>query len=402
MANQPVTKPPGTSQSREEVQQILEQATYFIIFSVPDPQSLSQGIPMIPFIPASVYKINIVEAPRRLQVSVHPPTAECGIRTSKRISQRQIANQTLEMEVTPNNYQSGPGRTSPPTLLLPFLSQRFWMFNGHFDFLDGLGTGFRAIAGGRFFPASSLSLWIGGIAEIIEGLGQLSGFIGNLAIDGLTTPPSTFANAFLFRFVDLTGKLQADALPPVKPELPDPDYSDSALIPLMAELHPDYPIQVEPVPNQTKKRIRLVERLRLADTDFDVGPGCLKSKTVLGPVVGERQTTLVFDPDDPNETIPLFSTDSEFRFFADDGKSIGALKADLFEGRAFRTSLPELAQPFFRIVGFGPYGQGTGQFKSLDGMLVMNGALSLTPGALSSMYLLRISDPLGRFRSQQP
>ena len=48
-------------QTSEEVQRILEKASYFVIFSVPDAQSLSQGIPLIPFIPESVYKINIVE-----------------------------------------------------------------------------------------------------------------------------------------------------------------------------------------------------------------------------------------------------------------------------------------------------------------------------------------------------
>jgi hypothetical protein len=385
--------------SQQETQRILEKASYFVIFSVPDPQSLSVGTPLIPFIPQTVYRIDITEAPRLFQVRTEAVTARCGIRATKSISRRQIANQRLEMEVTPNNYQSGPGRTPPPTLLLPFLSQRFWMLNGNFDFLDGLGTGFRAIAGGRFFPAGGTSLWIGGVAEITEGLGQLAGFQGNLAIDGQTTPPAEFANAFLFRFIDLEGKLSADSLPPVEPEAPDPDYSESAMIPLLADLKPSTSIEVETIAGSSKKRVRMVERLRLVDTNFDVRPGFLKSHNVVKAEVGERHTTLVFDPDDENDTIPVYSTASEFRFVAE-GKSIGRLEANLFEGRAFRTTLPGLAQPFFRIVGFGPYGEGTGQFQSLDGMMVMNGALSLEPGAFSSMYLLRIRDPQRRFQSQ--
>jgi hypothetical protein len=110
--------------------------------------------------------------------------------------------------------------------------------------------------------------------------------------------------------------------------------------------------------------------------------------------------TLIFDPDFPKEVIPLYSSNSEFRFFtAAERLPIGTLRADLFEGRAFRTALPQLARPFFRITGFGPFTGGTGQFKDLVGMVSLNGALSLAPGAVSSMYMLRIADPAGRFRS---
>jgi hypothetical protein len=334
---------------------------------------------------------------------VQPPTAECGFRTSSRISRKHIAVQRLRLQVTPNNFESGPGRTPPPTLLLPFLSQRFWMLDGHYDFLDGRGSGFRAIAGGRFFPVGgTLGLYVAGVVEITEGLGELQGCIGNLAISGVTTPPALFANHFLFRFVDPEGKLAATSLSPIEPEVPDPDYTDSAFISLSAELHPDYPIDITPLPQSNKKQVRLVERLRLFNTDFDVGPGLLKAHNVEGEVVGERRTTLVFNPDDQLDTIPMFSKDSEFRFFADGDKPIGTLKVELFEARAFRTSSPALLQPYFRVVGFGPCGEGTGQFKDVNGLLTVNGALSLTPGVVSSMYILRILDPLGRFRAVWP
>jgi hypothetical protein len=392
-------------QSRQEVQRLLEQASYFVIFTVPDPQSQSTPIALIPFLPAlTTYQIDITEAPRRFQATVAPPTAECGFRTSKQIGRRQIATQHLTMSVTPNNYQSGPGRTPPPTILLPFLSQRFWMYNGQFEFLDGPGgspySGFKAIAGGRFFPAGQLAVWIGGCVDIVEGLGQLQGFTGNLAIDGFTLPPASFMNSFLFRFVDPEGKLQAADLPPVRdPEPSTVDYSDSALIPLLADLDLGSTVDVEPLPDSSRKRIHLVERLRLADTNFDVAPGVLKTKVVAGEVVGSRRTTLIFDPDDPNDTIPAFSEGSEFTFWAGGGQPIGTLDADLFEARAFRTPLPGFARPYFRLVGFGPYTSGTGQFIDPEGMLVVNGALSLDPPAWSAMYLLRFRDPLNRFQS---
>src|SRR5207249_3989336 len=109
-------------------------------------------------------------------------------------------------------------------------------------------------------------------------------------------------------------------------------------------------------------------------------------------------TTLVLDPDDPKDVIPLFSINSEMKFLVE-GRQIGSVKAALFEGRAFRTSLPNLAQPLFRITGFGPFIEGTGQFKDMIGLISVNGALSLDPPALSAMYMLRMADPLGTFRS---
>ena len=319
-------------------------------------------------------------------------------------SEQRIARQKLTLAMMPNNYQAGFGRTPPPTLLLPFLSQRFYMYEGEFDFLDPEGSGFRAHAAGRFFPATSAGavyLRIGSIVEILKYLGRLRGLVGNLVVNGYTTPPQIFANNFIIRFVDPEGRLTAgDPIEPITHPTANPEPSAS-FIPLMSELHPDYPVVIEPSRDGRKKRVYLVELLRAVDNSFDVYP-TLRTRTVAGPVVGEHRTTLVFDPDDPNEVIPLYSTDSVFRFFARGGQPVGSVRANLFEGRAFRTSLPQLRKPFFRVTGFGPFIEGTGQFKDAVGMVSVNGALSLTPPAVSSMYMLRMADPLGRFRDVAP
>lgn len=391
-------------QSGDKVAHILQQASYFSVFAVPDPSEQSVGVPLIPFIPPLIYEVKITEQPRRLHVTASPPTPECGFQIGMEISRQPVARQHLIMRPVPNNYESGPGRTPPPTILLPFLSQRFWMYDGHFEFLDGRGSGFRAIAGGRFFPATVAGvegLRIGGVAEITQGLGHLQGMVGNLAINGFTVPPAQFANQFVFRFVDTEGRLRAEApFPPIDRIVPNP-AAGNAFIPLLAELHPDHPPVIRPA-GGSLKRVRLVERLRLADSSFYVAPGVLLSHTAAGPVVGERWTTLVFDPDDPRDTIPLYSTDSVFHFFTGGGRPVGSLRANLFEGRAFRTSLPQLERPFFRLVGFGPLQEGTGQFKDAVGLMTVNGALSLAPAAVSSMYMIRVSDPLDIFGTLPP
>jgi hypothetical protein len=405
MTDQQVTQRAGTGQNAEEVFRILKKASYFIVSGVPDPESLSVGFPLISFIPFLIYKIEVTESPHRIQISVKPPSVSCGFRTEKKISRDHSASQHFFMQPVPNNFESGPGRQPPLTVLLPFVSQRFWMYDGDFEFHDGRGSGFSAIAAGRFFPATvagTSGLRFGAVTELLDCRGQLQGLIGNMVVNGYTRPPAQFTNNLIFRFVDVGGRLTSDTLiQPVIPWEPDPD-PDSAYIPLMAELHPDYPVVIEPAPDGKRKQVHLLERLRLVDSLFDVQSGFLKSRTTEKEVVGERRTTLIFDPDDINQVIPLFSSNSVFTFFADGGTPIGTLKANLFEGRAFRTSLPELEQPFFRIGGYGPLQEGTGQFKDTVGMITVNGALSLTPAALSSMYMVRILDPLCRFQPLGP
>ena len=400
--------PPNSaaSQSSEEVFEVISKAAYLNFFSVPDPSDISEGTPLLPFISTLIFQIRIVESGRRLQLTVEPPTADCGFRSQKKVSQRAVSTNELTMKVIPNNFEpnfyEGPGQDPPPTLLLPFAPPRVMLVGGKFDFLDTHGTGFRAQGTGRFYAApgapGGTSLFIAGAAQIIEGLGQLHGLAGTIAINGYTQPPSNFANNFLVRFEDPDDKLTPDTpMPPIDQTLQNP-APEAVFISLMAERHPDHPFQIESGPNG-KKQVRIVERLRLVDSLFDVTNYRIESQSVQGEIVGEHRLTLVFDPDDENEVIPVYSVESEFAFFThDSGKPIGTLKANFDEGRAFRALSPQLHHPYFRLVGYGPFLEGTEQFKDLVGVLSVNGALSLTPNALSAMYIIRILDPVGRFQ----
>jgi hypothetical protein len=386
------------SQTSEEVHDVISRAAYFSIFSVPEPDQLSVGVPLLPFVPALLYKIKITESPRRHQVQVPAPSPICGFQSIENGSNRRMARQSLLLEMMPNNFQPALGRTPWQIPLLPFLSQRFYMSEGIFDFLDPESSGFRAHAVGRFFPtqvAGQLHIRIGSIVEILHYLGRLQGHVGNLVVNGYTTPPEIFANNFIIRFVDIEGRLTSDQPLPTDEPLPDPEPG-IGFLPLLSRLKPGAPLSIE-LGGDGKARVTLIEEVSIADSSFDVRPRLI-SRTVPGPVVGEHKMTLVFDPNDPNNVIPLFSLHSEFRFFADGHAPIGTLKVNFVEGRAFPTKVPQLPRPFFRITGYGPFLSGTGQFQNAVGMASMNGALSLSPGAVSSMYMLRIADPDGRFR----
>jgi hypothetical protein len=66
-------------------------------------------------------------------------------------------------------------------------------------------------------------------------------------------PSEQFALNLLLQLVDTDGKLASDSpLPPMEPLQPNPD-PDTAFIPLMAELHPEYPTVIEPVSDGKKK-----------------------------------------------------------------------------------------------------------------------------------------------------
>jgi hypothetical protein len=81
------------------------------------------------------------------------------------------------------------------------------------------------------------------------------------------------------------------------------------------------------------------------------------------------------------------------------GQTVATLNADVVEGRAFRTTLAGAPGPVFRFGGFGPFLGGTGPFQGMIGMISMNAALSVFPGALSTVHVIRVSDPDGRFRA---
>jgi hypothetical protein len=268
-----------------------------------------------------------------------------------------------------------------------------------FDLLDGKGSNLHLDGVSRTYLATG-GIFIAGVGDITESYGQVAGAVGHIGVSGYSKLPPNFSLILIFRTADPTGKLIAKSpLPPIDPAHRLKDlYPFSVLLPPMAELHPDYPVVIEPAPDGKKKQVHLVERVRLCDLSTDVSPGLIESHNAIGQVVGERRTTLVFDPDDSNKVIPLFTKNSLFRFFAEDNKTIGTLEVELSEARAFPTYSPDLQHPYFRIGGYGNFGEGTGQFKQAEGVLTATGAFSLNPGALSSLYILRINDRLHRFR----
>jgi hypothetical protein len=395
----------ATSGDPAFVEQLVSRAANFALFSVPNPAAPPQPVPLIPAIPALASAFEIHESLHRFEEDEPEPTALCGFRISKQIGEQTAATVSMQMTPMPNNFQAAPDRVPPPTVLLPFISQRFSALNGSLEFNDGHGSGVSGFGTGRTYPvigASVPTIRLTGILDIVGGTGKLAGVQGNIIVNGTTTPPNIFAFHVLFRIIDPNGNLEATSplLPLQSPQDPDPD---TAILSFLSEPDPTQPLTVKQSSDGVHTCVEMVEQLRLVDLSVDVTPPeGLRAQTKTGAIVGQHRRTLILDtsnPNQPNTVIPAYSKGGEFSFFDENGTSIGGFKADLFEARVFPTSVAGSQTPIYRIAGVAPPTDGTGQFTNSTGMVSVNGAFSLTTGAISTVYILRLADPFGKFRA---
>jgi hypothetical protein len=405
----PPTFPPGVNPFTykvEEVTRLLKSAAYFPIFNVPNPNNPNQPVPLIPGLPFLqqylMIAVEVNEQLHRFEVNVEAPTAGRGFRSSKAVGE-PVANVHIRFTPIPNNFEAAPGLYPPPTILNPFVSQRFSMLDGQLSFMDADGSGFRAFGTARSFPVSSQlgQLRVGAVIDILEGLGKLQGLSGTAVINGYIRPPNDLALNLMVRFMDPSGRLRARSrLAPIRP-IADPD-PDAVFLFFLGENDPDTPTQpiLGPPGGPPMLGAHVHELLRLVHLGFDLGTASdLRSRTLEGPIVGRVDATLWFNAFDPRSVFPIQTTDGVFTFFDRGGQTVGSINANMVEGRAMRTPLAGAPMDVYRFGGFGPLLGGAGQFAGADGMMSMNSVISLMPQALSNLYIFRLVDTDGRFRA---
>jgi hypothetical protein len=388
---------------------LLKRAAYLPLFSMPNPAKPDVPLSPIPILTTLVPALRnylligmqVFEAPHRLEVNALPATPKRGLAASHQVGE-QVANIDVHFAITPDNFEAGPDRVPPATLFLPFVSQRFSFPQGQFSFLDRQQSGFKGFGAGRTFPIrikGETHIRIGGIIQILEGLGKFKGLEGMVVVNGEIRPPNDLALFMMPRIMDPAGILKAETpVAQLKP-VPDPDPT-TALFFFLAEPDPAEPITINRGGDGRIISINLRERLRLVQIGFDLNTAAdLRSRLVEGQFIGSHRSTLFFDPDARTEVTPLYSLNDVFTFFDRDGGTIGTLKANLTEGRAIRTTLNGERHIVFRIGAAGPFIEGTGQFTGAIGVASVNGSLILNPNTLSSLYMLRIIDADGRFRT---
>jgi hypothetical protein len=383
----------------EQVTRLLKSAAYFPIFNVANPNSPNAPILLMPDVDFLMIGVSVNEELHRFEVKVDQ--TDCGPKAANRVGE-PVANVHIRWTPIPGDFEGAPNRFPPPTVLNPFVSQRFCMLEGQLNFKSPAGTGVRAFGTGRTFPSKENGasvLRIGAVIEILEGLGAFQGLTGAMCINGFIQPPHNLALQLMVRLMDPTGKLKAQSCySPVQTQPPpDPD-PNAVFMFFLGEPNPDEPVKLNIGPDCRIVGSQVSELLRRVELSFEVTGDSARSCTKEGPVVGSMTTTLHFNPLDPRPVSPIQTTAGVFTFWDKDRRNIGTVSANMVEGRAMRTPLAGAPMPVFRFAGFGPLLGGTGYFQGADGMMTMNSAISVFPRTLSNLYVFRFYDPNGRFR----
>jgi len=244
------------------------------------------------------------------------------------------------------------------------------------------------------------------VIDVLEGFGALYGLSNEtlpgatMVINGFITPPNDLALCLIVRVMDPNGELAARApVPPMISWDPTPTGSGVFLF-FLGEPDPRRPTGFYG-PAGAPTRALVYENLRLVRIGFD--KDSLQSSTEEGAIVGNASANLSCNFANELTVTQAFGTGGVFNFHDRQGRSLGSVYADMEEGRAFRTSLPGAPWPVFRMGGFGRIGlrtRGTGIFAGAQGMMSMNGVLSVYPPSLSNLYVLRFEDPYGQMQAQ--
>lgn len=392
-----------------EVTDLLQRAAYFSLFSVHNPEVPNQPI-LVPGNPPGLAGIVVNENTHRFDIRVEMPRD--GRLAARNVLGEVAAHVHIDWMVIPQDFEARPDRQPPPTPLSFTESQRFTMLDGTFEFVDCEGSGMKGFGAGRTYPqvvGGEPRLVIGANIVMLEGLGRLAGLQGCAVVNGYIQPPQDLFINIMLRVMDPTDRLDSPwPLQPVVPR-PDPD-PDAVFMTFLGEQDPERETRLNIAPDGRLLGSHVHELLRLVHVGFDLGvdDANLRARTRTGPVVGRLTTQLFFDPLDPQHPgtaenpVPYRTRQGKLELFEDGDSPLGTLDVDVVEGRAFTSVLPGAPMPVYRMVGFGPFLEGSGVFSGVDGMLSMNGAVSVFPRTLSNLYVLRIEDPEGRFRAATP
>lgn len=390
---------PSAASQAASAGRALKRAAYFPLFSVHNPQRRNVPMPSSTN-PNSLVGMQVFEELHRFRMDTERPGRRQGIHASNCLG-AAAANVEIDWRVIPDNFVATPNQLPPATELDPTRSQRFAMYNGKFTWVDRDQSAFHGFGAGRTFPAlvnGAPRLYIGAVVEILEGFGKLKGLQGNAVVNGFITPPYDVALNILVRVVDPTARLRAPAaLPPIR-AIGEADPSDTFMA-FLGEPDPDNPIVLNMQPDGRVVGADVHELLRLVHIDFDVaGAGGMRSLTMEGPIVGSLAFRLQFDSADPRVPTPFKTSNAVFTFFDRDRNTVATLNANVIEGRGFATALQGAPQPVVRVVGFGPFSGGSGQLAGAEGMLSVNGIISIPARTPSIMYVLRVLDLKKKFR----
>ena len=146
------------------------------------------------------------------------------------------------------------------------------------------------------------------------------------------------------------------------------------------------------------------QQLRQIDLGFSSQGRRVRSTKSVGLVIGSMTSSVtlnILQPGAPGTGVsPIpFGAYNEYFFQDRAGRRVGSFAADGSEGRTFNMTLSGApGQQALRFGAFGSIERGTGQFEGMRGLMTDNSAAGVAPHALSTLYVVRLVDPEGKFR----
>lgn len=385
----------------DTVVQLLDQANFLTMFSVPE-----KGRPdAIPSRSGSgVIGLSIKERLHRFSLSMEAPSRE-GVLTHNTVGE-PMGHFEHRWMFAPDGFPALPGREVPEVAFDPSRSQRFVMFDSVCRFENGK-DGFRGFGTGRTYPMHSGSqpqLFAAAVGSILEGFGRFKGREGTYTYCGRLSQIEGFTGSVFCRVVDPEGELSETFLPEVE-AWPDPDPGITYLSFRGQKKDRTQKTAFNFGPDGQVTGLNVHQQIRQVQLDAAArGRGGPRSVMSVGPVIGSMTARILFNllnPGAPGTALsPIpFQSYNEYTFSDRDGRSIGTIVADGGEGRTFNLQLSGApGQQALRFGGFGPIVKGTGLFEGIEGLMVDNSVVGVAPHALSTLYILRVNDPDGKYR----
>jgi hypothetical protein len=379
------------------LQRLIDQAAYFNALSI---SSSKYGSAAIHGQGDTCIGFCVEEDLHRLAVTVQPPTAEGGLKASNAVGE-SFGKFKHRWLLVPDDFAGAPDREPPPTALDPSRSQRFVMLDGVCTFGDDK-DGFRGFGAGVTFPITNdtgTHLLAATVGTILEGFGSFKGHEeGTYVHCGTLSAERGFTGNLLLRVMDSQNTLRTNgSLPAMRAQtFPEPNIT---YIVFRGQAIDSDPVTPRLGPDGQLKGLNVVQGLRLINlmSGLDDGP---RSVARIGQVIGKITAHVDFNPAAPGGTalnpIP-FTTFDEIDFVDSAGRSIGGFTADSSEGRVFNIRIA--GQAGIRFGGVGPILNGTGPFQGMTGLMTDNSVVIFQPHVSASLYVLRLYDPGGKFRS---
>jgi hypothetical protein len=386
----------------ELVAQLLDQASFLTMFSVPV-RSRTEVLPSR--MGSGVIGMRIQERLHRFRLSMDPPTRD-GVRTHNVIGEH-LGYFEHRWIFAPDGFPALPGRDIPETVFDPSRSQRFVMFDSVCRFENGI-DGFRGFGTGRTYPmhaGSQPQLFVAAVGSILEGFGRLKGHEGTYTYCGNLSQQEGFTGSVLCRVVDPQGELRTENSLPAAEVWPNPEPDISYLTFRGQKRDRNQKTGYTFGPDGQVAGLNVHQQLRQVELDVAMrGRSGPRSMMSVGPVIGSMSARILFNllnPGAPGTALsPIpFQSYNEYTFTDRNGSAVGTIVADGGEGRTFNLQLSGApGQQALRFGGFGPIVKATGAFEGMEGLMIDNSVVGVAPHALSTLYILRVNDPDGKYR----